>query len=797
MTSIKSGDGFDIPPSSNVVPPKEEKQNFSIAPGSPRLSPDQEATVKEKLAEELPADLSNKPELKKSGSTDLSTVRPVSEKIQQKIGLINSSSVSEIKRTAKPDIHVGHLDKIKSQLEEKAPERRVIEAPNIDPGHLDKIKSKLGKKVPEHRLGANITDKQVDLHRNPMHADTREFTPKDFNDNALTNKYATAKLSGLIKEFSETNGRDPGPREIAKLREQATQWAYDTYMESNINLGLYNPAAMGLEIKIVLGVDDEIPANIKDLDSAMGAIKEELKKFNVPEFLEGRKQSQVLTNELYDHLVADTRETMEQYMKVFPDKSWEDAFVFCRDMARNAVYQVVFDKRTFTGSDHGVLHVHHNVENGDHMHHHMDEGDMSDKAKLLSRVMHFYHDIGYSVGAGKDFNVMKDHPFIGAAFIEANRDYFEHYMGKEETDILKKSILYHAIVSFDSKVGDDLAMVRFTTSNSDACAVAADQKTQSFWRENPETLLALARLKQFLIIYPEYGGRDKLSHSDIMSHPEKVLDSNNPFDAKALEVFTSVKAELLAIAQKQRLPKEEKEAFVQAIETNFNAFSGEVVLGQYGAELVDVSVVHSHEEQGPKYLPAVKMAPSILYSFLNSLYSTEVAGKNIQKVLMEEYYAPKEETTAALQKVGSREAKSAIVSSPVAHLELVEQTKSEESSGKLLSVIQTLRAQQQISVPLASRIAVNNLVKVINEMKDGKNPDFLTAVNNFYQVIGGTEVEDQIQTILDKFIKDYTEKKPMTKEDYTTYILDIRTQCTNDQEWKMIGLPSPLKSALE
>ena len=38
--------------------------------------------------------------------------------------------------------------------------------------------------------------------------------------------------------------------------------------------GLYNPGAMGAEIKKVLGVEDFVPAKINDLDSAMGAIEE-------------------------------------------------------------------------------------------------------------------------------------------------------------------------------------------------------------------------------------------------------------------------------------------------------------------------------------------------------------------------------------------------------------------------------------------------------------------------------------------------------------------------------------------
>ena len=580
MNSIKDKGSFEIPPEPKA--PAASKADQKVSPETPKLSPDQEAAVKEKLKEKSSEDVSVPKKIIGKDVTDFSTTGPVSDKIQQTISKLTGAD-------SKPEI---------SSVDAE-----------ISSGHVQKMKSELGLKTPEYSLGSKVPAKAVELHRHPKHVDNREFTFKDFNDTALTNKHAAAKLKELINEYKAANGKDPGPREMSKLKEQATQWAFDTYMQGNIDLGLYNPNAMGAEIKRVLGVDDFIPAKINDLGSAMDAIEEELNKFNVPVFLEGRKQSQVLTNELHQLLMHDIKKAMKLYMKVYPDKTWEDAFVFCRDMARNAVYQVIFDKRTFTGSDHGVLHVHHNVQNGDHMHEHMDEGDMSEKAQFLSQVMHFYHDIGYSVGAGKDFNVMKDHPFIGAAFIEANRDYFEHYMGKEETDILKTSILYHAIVSFDSKVGDDLAMVRFTTSNSDACAVAADQKTQSFWREHPETLLSLAKLKLFLTIYPEYASRDKLSHSDIMAHPEKVLDFNNPYDLKAWNVFKSVRDELIAIANQRHLPKEEKEAFVAAIKNNFNAFSGEVVLGQYGAELVDVSVVANPQEAGPKYLPAVKMAP--------------------------------------------------------------------------------------------------------------------------------------------------------------------------------------------
>lgn len=786
MTSIQKTP--DIPPEDKIIPGEQVKPDHAAGvPEEGRLSSDQESAVRSNLQKENPSATHKR---KVSGTMDLGTVVAVSTKVQQVISLFKK----------------GRAEKPKSISSESL----------VAPGTIASMKSVMGMKIPEFRMGAKTTEQEIQKHRFPVSAEDQPFSPSVFNNTALTNKHADGYLKGLITEYKDKFGKDPGPRELSKLKEQSIQWAYDNHMQGNIEMGLYNPAAMAGEIKKVLGVTDEIPAGIIDLPSAVDAIAEELKKFNIPKFEMGRKQTQVLTNELNNHLIADIKKTMKQYFKVYPEKSAEEAFVFCRDMARNAVYQVIFDKRTFTGSDHGVLHVHHNVENGEHMHSHMEAGDMSERAKLLSSVMHFYHDIGYSVGSGKDFNVMKDHPFIGAAFIESNRDYFEHYLGKEETDILKTSILYHAIVSFDSDVDNELAMVRFTTSNSDACAVASDQKTQSFWREHSETLLQLARLKHFLIIYPEYASRDKLSNSEIITNPEKVLDFNNPYDVKAWQIFSEVRESLLQIASEKKLPEDEKAAFMEAIRQNFNAFSGEVVLGQYGAELVDVSVVRNPDDNGPKYLPAITMSPSVLYSFLEALYSTDVAGSNIQKVLSGEYHADKAETAAALQKVGSRQVAKAIIPSPVAHLELVEQTK-EEASRNLRVVYEELKVQQQLSVPIETRLAVNQVVGVMRDMAAGKKAlsDFQSSLFGLYLKVTSSDIEERLQTTIDRFINDQTllddlsspimkkDEKSLTNEEKSeknriinqlnAYIFEIRTQCSNNEEWeKIMKLPSPL-----
>lgn len=713
-------------------------------------------------------------------------------------------------------------------------------------------KRALGLKVPEHHLGSTkLKGKEVDglvkNHRNPQKKTGESFTSKDCEALSLTKIRDSHVEERKQQAFMAQNNIpdkskiDPdkyktfqvSPRIVSVWKEEGNVIAYKL-IQDRIDQNLYHPEAIAAEIKKDLGVNDAVPAGINSKDVAMKAIKEELNQFQ--KGFEGKK---ILTNELRHHLEKDIEETMDLYMQVYPNKTAEDAFIVCRDLGRNAVYQLLHDKHSFTGSDHGVLHIHHNCKNGENMHKHMEKGDMSPKAQLLSRVMHFYHDIGYSVGSGTDFSVMKDHPFVGAAFIEANKKYFDHYFDEDSTAILKESILHHAIVSFNSKVKDDHAMVRFTTSNSDACAVTADQKTQSFWRENPETLLSLAKLRQFLTIYPEMADRSKLSHSSIMKNPEIPLplkpnvdpkrffdkknpltenDFKNPLDFKAWSIYSSVREELLAVAEKQHLPPEEKEAFKRAIEDNFNAFSGDIVLGQYGAELNSVSVAKNTKvsPEEPKYLPAIDLSPSILFSFLESCYSKETAGKNITKVCNEEYSANPNEISDALDQVG-KGANKINVKSDVAQITISNKKPVVEREGlndmelhakkinmkKLKKVESELVQIQKQVIPFETRRALNDVVGFINKISEAADTKtFLelqmkldVAKSKLDTKIDMTPFQTKVQAALNASIdllstldQDPTKWTPKQRSEIKESIIDIRGSCVNDYEKQMLGL---------
>jgi len=177
-------------------------------------------------------------------------------------------------------------------------------------------------------------------------------------------------------------------------------------------------------------------------------------------------------------------------------------------------------------------------------------------------------------------------------------------------------------------------MVRAVTSISDACAVTYDRKTQEFW-EQPGALLALSRLKLFLTQYPAYRGI--LSHPSIIENEWAGLDSNNIMDKMAHDIFQGTKQDLLTLAESYDLAPDRVELFKQAINSQFNAFTANTTLGQYGAVLTGVEAVANEgfENGGAKFTPQFNMAPSLMYGVLRDLFGADQANEAFKKLVEE------------------------------------------------------------------------------------------------------------------------------------------------------------------
>lgn len=489
---------------------------------------------------------------------------------------------------------------------------------------------KLHHAIKEPSLGDKISrrlaSKLVDAHRHP------KVLPETYDSVALTGVYFEQRFKELLEQnLEKIKGlKEPGLAIFkAQLKEQAIKDVYRRELPKRIAEGYYDPVVIPREVEKILGPKPNPAGN----------------KFNAGNLYlllssEANKYAHHLTDHQLNYIKHDVIEAISLYLKAFPIKTYRNAFVLGCDLIRMAVYQEIFDKASFSGSDHGSKHIHHNIKNAESIHHNMQlHVDYSDKDRFLEHLIHFYHDIGYTVGlAGKSFACCKDHPFIGAKMIEENREYFEHHLDKESTDVLWNAVLLHAIAMPNLSPGSSAikglhpSMVRAVTSISDACAVTYDRKTQEFW-EQPTTLLALISLRLFLTMYPQYIG--KLSHSG--KDEWHQLDKTNPMDIFAHDVFQHTKRILFKAVDRYQIPESKKELFRQAISQQFNSLTTAVTLGQFGAILTGVSAVINPltGNANPKFLPQFGLAPSIIYGTLHDLFGEELAQASFKKLVDE------------------------------------------------------------------------------------------------------------------------------------------------------------------
>lgn len=451
------------------------------------------------------------------------------------------------------------------------------------------------------------------------------------NQPARLKEIANKPLKDSLKDLP---GNDPITMITeAHLKEVAARMVYRKTLPEKIDRGFYKPAVIASEIQQKLGVHfDFIPPNMRTIAD----VKQELKRE-----LENIQGTAELTSHQMHYIRHDVFEILNLYTKAYPNKSREQQYILARDVMYAISYQEIFDKGSFTGSDHGSKHVHHNSAAADGLHEHMDHRDYNAKDRFLEHLVHAYHDMGYTVGlAAQNFACCKDHPFIGAKVIEENKDYFVTLLDQDSFEILHDCILCHAIAMPDLTPDATLSggihrnLVRAVTSISDACAVTYDRKTQEFW-EQPDSLLALTRLRLFLTQYPRY--KTTLADPKITQDEWAGLDRKKPIDKLAHDVFQATKNELLKAADSYPLAEDRRELFKQAIQSQFNAFTANVTIGQYGGVLTGVESVRNEDAPfgDPKYLPQFNIAPSIIYGVLKDLFGQDQAQEAFKKLLAE------------------------------------------------------------------------------------------------------------------------------------------------------------------
>lgn len=515
-----------------------------------------------------------------------------------------------------------------------SPRRTTFSVTEIDPS--PPVESPvIEEEIPRPTLGkslADLTEKQINerilQHRNPA------INPAQNYDAVALSKgpFDAAVKEALAKDKQTLDQASPQERAIliANIKEKACREVYQTQVQVCTDQGFYDPEIIPYDIAKLLGPPTSVTQHILYIDQIYQLLEQEVDRYQ-----QAGKLNQVQAH----RLKHDAVRIAGLYREAFPNKSYRDIFLFVQDLVRIATYQEYYDKSSFNGSDHGSKHIHNNISGAQALHEGMHPEHYTIKDQFMEELVHFYHDIGYTVGlASTDFNCCKDHPFIGARMIESNRDYFMYYLDETSYNTLHDCVLCHAIVRSDLTPRDEIDemhpnLVRAVTSISDACAVTYDRKTQEFW-EQPRALVALAKIKSFLILFPEYT---KKLGDDIVKGPWKGYDEHNPIDKMAYDVYWHTREELLAMVGEYDIPHEKKGLFRQAIEQQFNAFKANITLGQYGAVLVGLEAIPNpaQREIEPAYIPQVNMAVSIAYGILKDLYGDDQANDSFKKLVGE------------------------------------------------------------------------------------------------------------------------------------------------------------------
>jgi len=438
----------------------------------------------------------------------------------------------------------------------------------------------------------------------------------------------------VIKDYLDGHppsgiGRERGC-DIVRVKEKATLNALQSSEYGKmIEDGVLDPASIAFEMKMTLKVNDDIPPSIsKEKLNSLNPLEKEQKlaevEKKVHEEIDSFEKKGFLIVEQQNRIKKDISEAIPLYAKAYSDKTVEDLFVVVRDMARVAFYQELSEPGVFSGSDHGSKHIHHNHELAKEMFPGIDKEHLSAKDRFLVMFTHFYHDLGYTLGIStNDFLASRDHPIHGAKFIAENASYFTHYLGKEGFEAVRDSILYHAIPdAFTKEVERDTdvhySMVRATSSISDSCAVTSERKTQDFWLK-PKAISVLVRLKLYLLIHPEM--------QKFVRKKKPIATLGNREEEKFVEFYNKMKDELRQIAKDD--PFGRSEAFLKAIENNFNSFTANITLGQYTAKLDSVSVTKEHGH----YVPQISMVPSAVQHYLKELYGDDAGAKAFTKLI--------------------------------------------------------------------------------------------------------------------------------------------------------------------
>lgn len=213
----------------------------------------------------------------------------------------------------------------------------------------------------------------------------------------------------------------------------------------------------------------------------------------------------VILRESMEYLADYQRAVLEGGGKAFGGRALksQEMLGLLRENQLKLAHQTIFDRRYFTGSDHGVLHVieadmRWGTQIADEL---IAQRKMTREQKVLLRQATIDHDMGYAFGpldeidkaGGTYFAATKDHPLYSALLYEENAARYADLLGSGNAEMLKGIILDHSDAM--NKVGlgaRGQELIASILAQADCMGVSADFKMMKLFKE-PEMMAGLQR----------------------------------------------------------------------------------------------------------------------------------------------------------------------------------------------------------------------------------------------------------------------------------------------------------------
>lgn len=421
-----------------------------------------------------------------------------------------------------------------------------------------------------------------------------------------------------MKESAESYpvGKPPSTPGERLLLEEATQEYALTRLGSD-----QREYAESINARILVTLD------LLDLSDKQPRTAAEAKKFIKKEIDEWVRK-ELITKKEADAIERSSQKTLETYMKAFAEHTRDStlgrAFTIARDQARKVTFQAVMDRRTLTGSDHGVRHIlGGNMRFAERLTqslHRYKDIDVNKRDEALIRQIITDHDIGYTFPAVRTRGgrgAAKDHPCAGCLYVEANAGYYTHHFGAHGYAVARDAVLHHDTMRsiYDKKRpaaknqnsvtynGDLIASV---TSLVDVMGVTAETKTMGLFR-HPETVELLQTMRLYADLHK--GVIDEVALREFQEDFFLLIEE---------------------LREKGKITERTAKDYRHAVQTRLDVHAIETTLGQYAGVVRDIRAVRP--KKGP-IRPEIHMQVSSLQAAISDVFGDPVSLRAFKKAM--------------------------------------------------------------------------------------------------------------------------------------------------------------------